>query len=243
MSDPTRIHLVIDGTRVSGEIEDPGTGRLAVRITAPFAGPRRELGVPAHDPIAVRQRGEELLTDLLRAGLPAGGRDVVRFAHGKDSVAWSWKVQRLAPIAERHGFAVESPDYSDTMDPDERVRRLLALGSPDGALVLVGSSMGAYVSTVASEQLHPLALFLLAPAVYLEGYAVPDPTPRAREVEVVHGWNDDVVPVDHAIRFADRHAPWLPTRLHLLPDGHPLADSVRELDGLFDAFLTRVRAL
>lgn len=241
MSDQRGIHTRVHGQRVSGELLSTEGPRITVRITAPFAGPRASGDARAGDAGALRQRGEELLVSLYRAGLPAGGRDVVRFAHGRDSTAWGTKIQRLTRVAERHGFEVESPDYTSTTDPDERVRMLLALGKPEGTLVLVGSSMGAYVSTVASAELEPRALFLMAPAVYLDGYEIPDPAPHARQVEVVHGWNDDIVPVVNAQRFADRHAPWLPMRLHLLPDGHALAESLEEIESLFDAFLRRER--
>jgi alpha-beta hydrolase superfamily lysophospholipase len=37
-------------------------------------------------------------------------------------------------------------------------------------IVLMGSSMGAYVATVAAETIKPSGLFLLAPAFYLPGY-------------------------------------------------------------------------
>ena len=38
---------------------------------------------------------------------------------------------------------------------------------PHERLILVGSSMGGYVSTVASVSLKPAGLFLMAPAFYM----------------------------------------------------------------------------
>lgn len=165
--------------------------------------------------------------------------DVVYFAHGKESGPWGLKIQALAAVARAQGFAVESPDYSHTYDPDARVRQLLALAPrPAGRLVLVGSSMGGYVSAVASRSLRPAGLFLLAPAVHLPGYEA-DPTPQAGLIEVVHGWRDDIVPVDNALRFAGRHR----ARLHVLDAGHTLQESIPYLERLFGLFLEDVTRL
>jgi len=51
-------------------------------------------------------------------------------------------------------------------------------------MVLVGSRMGGYVSTVASPQLEVDSLFLMAPAYYLLGYAIQDPAPRATQATI-----------------------------------------------------------
>jgi alpha/beta superfamily hydrolase len=103
-------------------------------------------------------------------------------------------------------------------------------------LILVGSSMGAYVSTAASATLQPKGLFLLAPAFYLPGYAVSDIRAHAEKVEVVHGWSDDIVPVENSIRFARNHQ----AALHILNSNHRLDDAVAELQWLFDRFMRSV---
>ena len=83
------------------------------------------------------------------------------FSHGKESGPWGAKIERLAEVARAKGFAVESVDYREIPDPELRVERLVevcaGIATP---IVLVGSSMGGYVSTVASERVRPLALFL-----------------------------------------------------------------------------------
>ncbi len=99
---------------------------------------------------------------------------VVYFAHGKESGPWGIKIIALAKIARKKRFAVESPDYSFTMDPEERVKKLFSLNPrAQRDLVLVGSSMGGYISTVASKKLKPSGLFLLAPAFYIIEKRVP----------------------------------------------------------------------
>lgn len=160
----------------------------------------------------------------------------VYFAHGKESGPWGHKIRALAVVAQQAGFAVESPDYTFTHDPDARVRHLLSLQPAADCLVLVGSSMGGYVSAVASRTLAPSGLFLLAPAVYMPGYDA-DPAPRAELIEVVHGWRDDIIPVANAIRLAERHR----ARLHLLDSEHTLNDQIPYLEVLFARFLQDVR--
>lgn len=177
----------------------------------------------------------------LRAGFGYHSRmnALVVFAHGKESGPWGSKIRHLAAIAERHGAAVLSPDYSDLPDADARVRRLLALDLPPHAqLLLVGSSMGGYVSTVASPALKPDGLFLMAPAFYMPGCAVQSPTSAALHTCIVSGWQDEVIPVEHSIRFAQASA----AELHVLDADHRLNEVLVEVGELFERFLLKVLA-
>lgn len=158
----------------------------------------------------------------------------VCFCHGRESGPWGTKIRRLARVAEQAGCQVISPDDRDTQDPDERVRRLVSLAAPLAApLILVGSSMGGYVAAVAAGQLRPTGLFLLAPAIGLPGYAVTDPSPSTAHMVVVHGWEDDVVPLANVQQFAAAHR----AVLHILPDGHVLQGELDRIERLFADFL------
>lgn len=157
------------------------------------------------------------------------------FAHGKESGPWGTKITHLAQIARRRGFEVVSPDYRHTPDPRARLRQLLEQAPrPRRARVLVGSSLGGWVSAMACERLRPNALFLMAPALYFPEFDDEPPAPPALTT-VVHGWRDDIVPVERAIRYAQRHR----ATLHLLDSGHTLNDKLPELAHLFDALLER----
>jgi pimeloyl-ACP methyl ester carboxylesterase len=159
---------------------------------------------------------------------------MVCFAHGKESGPWGTKITALARIAEKLGFEVLSPGFTDSMDPDFRVQKLLnAIGTPARPLVLVGSSMGGYVVTVVSEILRPAGLFLMAPAYYLPGYLRQDLVPYSAKTVIVHGWQDAVVPPDNAIRFARQHR----AELHLLDAEHTLTEKIDDLRKLFEDFL------
>ncbi|APG28998.1 hypothetical protein A7E78_02955 [Syntrophotalea acetylenivorans] len=161
----------------------------------------------------------------------------VVFAHGKESGPWGTKITLLAGIAKEHDCHVESVDFRGVSDPDVRVSILKAfLAKLQGPFFLVGSSMGAYVVTVASATFFPTAMLLLAPAVYLSGYAEQNPTPFAGQTVVVHGWHDQVVPVDNVLRFCREHS----IELHVQPDGHQLLGSQLQIKLLFREMLQHV---
>ncbi|HKL26266.1 MAG TPA: alpha/beta fold hydrolase [Desulfuromonadales bacterium] len=160
----------------------------------------------------------------------------VYFSHGKESGPWGLKIRVLARVAERFGCRVVSLDEQDQPDPEQRVRRLVEhAGEQENSLILVGSSMGGYVAAVASAVLRPRGLFLMAPAIGLPGYAVTDPCPAADEMMIVHGWADEVVPVQPVFEFArERQCPFC-----LLADGHRLQEQLPTLERLFQDFLRR----
>ena len=130
----------------------------------------------------------------------------IYFNHGSDSTPWGEKVQRLSEVGREKGFAIESIDYTGINDPDERVNMLLnSQCTQVQQLILVGSSMGGYVATIASRMLQPRGLFLLAPAFYMDGFQIQDPQPYAEYTTVIHGWQDKVIPVENSIRFSQKH--------------------------------------
>ena len=158
---------------------------------------------------------------------------LVCFAHGKESGPWGTKITHLAETAKRHGCAVLSPDYSHTHDPRARVAQLLELAPRAGTLVLVGSSMGGHVSTAASRLLRTAGLFLMAPAFYMPGFEEQTPQPADCPIAIVHGWRDDVVPVENSFRFAREHR----ATLHVLDTDHRMQDRIREIGYYFEYFL------
>jgi predicted esterase len=93
--------------------------------------------------------------------------------------------------------------------------------------------MGGYVSTVVSQTLKPAGLFLMAPAFYMPGYAVQNPQSGAARTCMVFGWQDEVIPVECGIRFAQAHR----AELHLLDGDHRLNSVLPEVGELFARFL------
>lgn len=173
---------------------------------------------------------------------------LVVFSHGKESGPWGSKIRALADVAKRLGAQVTSIDYREHPtgthhdqnalgEADRRVEQILSTELPmHGKLVLVGSSMGGYVSTVANNRLKVDGLFLMAPAFYLAGYAIQDFSPCTKPTLILHGWRDDVVPVENSIRFAKEHQ----CDLHLLDGDHRLNDALPKIELLFELFLKQI---
>lgn len=156
------------------------------------------------------------------------------FSHGKESGPWGSKITLMAEQAKLYG-QIHSINYQDLSSPDDRAERLVEhLGSLNGDIILVGSSMGGYVSVVASSKVNIAGLMLLAPAFYLPGYAVREPVTPCQNVSIVHGWDDDIVPYENSVRFALKHK----AELKLVDDGHRLANSQKVLNSELIALLS-----
>jgi pimeloyl-ACP methyl ester carboxylesterase len=163
-------------------------------------------------------------------------KKLVIYNHGKDSIPWGEKALALAEVAKGKSFEFISPDYQESNDPDWRVKRLLAMDLSDYQLiVLIGSSMGAYVATVASEVIKPTGLFLIAPAFYLPSYQRQVFQPDAKQIEVFHGWQDDVVPPENAWRFCQQYH----ATLHMLDADHRLLSILPLMTATFEQFLQK----
>jgi alpha/beta superfamily hydrolase len=169
-----------------------------------------------------------------RATIPLVKNRYVVFSHGQESGPWGTKISALARIAGQEGYEVESVDYRGIDNPSERVRKLVASCKDlSGDLVLVGSSLGGFVSVAAAPHLHAMGVFLMAPALTMAGLPPLREPPLDCPATIVHGLRDDVVPFDQSVDFARRHL----CALHLLDDGHRLHAQMRVISYLFEAFL------
>ena len=159
----------------------------------------------------------------------------VAFSHGKESGPWGSKITAMAAAVHDLKIAVESVDYRGIDDPAGRVAKLLDTAAGlKGPLVLVGSSMGGHVCAAAAARAQARGLFLLAPAFYMPGFEAYTPQDVSCPTVIVHGWRDDIVPVDNSIRWAREHR----ARLHVLDSDHRLEDKIEEICGLLRSFLT-----
>ena len=141
----------------------------------------------------------------------------VIFSHGQESGPWGTKIRAMAERVRAMGCEADSVDYQGIADPGVRVDKLIGeCAEIQGPLILVGSSMGGHVATAAAQRLSAAGLFVLAPAYYMEGYEDLTPPPPDMPICIVHGWRDEIVPVDNSIRFARQCR----ATLHLV-DGDP----------------------
>jgi alpha/beta superfamily hydrolase len=161
------------------------------------------------------------------------------FSHGLDGHPWGDKITAMAEVARRHGLEVESVDYRGMDDPGARVEKLASVCKTlPGELLLVGSSLGGHVSAAVSTRVPTRGMFLLAPAFFMRGYEQYTPQPASCPIAIVHGWNDDVVPVDNSIRFARLYK----ATLHLIDSDHRLTANIPEVCEYLESFLKRVGA-
>jgi pimeloyl-ACP methyl ester carboxylesterase len=161
----------------------------------------------------------------------------VVFSHGKESGPWGAKITAMAAAVRALGLAVESVDYRGMEDPAERVRTLIgACSALNDPLVLVGSSLGGHVSAAAASTVRARGLFLLAPAFYMPGFEAHTPQDVPCPTVIVHGWRDDIVPVDNSIRWAREHR----AALHIVDSDHRLEDQIGAICELLTAFLRAV---
>ncbi|MDH3552509.1 MAG: alpha/beta hydrolase, partial [Gammaproteobacteria bacterium] len=122
-------------------------------------------------------------------------------------------------------------------DPDERVQKLLQeCACIDDTLILVGSSMGGHVATAAAAQLRAAGLFVLAPAYYMPGYEALTPLPPDLPICIVHGWHDDIVPVENSIRFAGSCG----ATLHIVDGDHRLTSNIDEINYYLKRFIEQL---
>jgi pimeloyl-ACP methyl ester carboxylesterase len=157
----------------------------------------------------------------------------VIFSHGQESGPWGTKIRAMAELVRSLGYDADSIDYQGIADPAERVARLLEAAADIERPVLVGSSMGGHVATAAAERLGAAGLFVLAPAYFMPGFEDLTPPPPALPTCIVHGWRDDVVPVENSIRFArDARA-----TLHVVDGDHRLTANIDEIRDYLRLFL------
>ena len=155
------------------------------------------------------------------------------FSHGKESGPWGSKITTLSDLARSRGFTTESIDYRHTMNPEERVAILSDhLNAIKESVILVGSSMGGYTSICNANHQIVERLFLLAPALYIEGYRQ-QCYQSEKPTTIVHGWSDEVIPFDNSLRYASSSN----NTLHLIAGDHRLSSSIENVSALFEQFL------
>lgn len=167
-------------------------------------------------------------------------------SHGFESGPDATKVKALAEVAEALGWTHQRPDYTDLDalrgvsplgDVPARLQRLLDIArdaATRGPVVLAGSSLGSYISARVSLDVPVRGLFLMVPPTSMGPMPVLDAA--AVPTSVVHAWDDELIPVQGVIDWAQARG----DRLLLLKDTHRLADHV---DACARAFGELLRSL
>lgn len=161
----------------------------------------------------------------------------VIFSHGQEGGPWGRKIKAMAAAVRELGCAADSIDYQGIADPTERVQKLVAeCRNIEDSLLLVGSSMGGHVATVGAQSLKAAGLFVLAPAYFMPGYEELTPEAPDMPICIVHGWHDDIVPVENSFRFAQQcHA-----TLHVVNGDHRLTANIDEINDYLRKFVEKI---
>jgi len=170
-------------------------------------------------------------------------RGQIILSHGLNSEPNATKVSALAAQAEAQGWQTQRPDYRDDDARGHdgcvapRIARLRAtieaLPTPP---LLVGSSMGAFVSGLASLDVPVLGLLLLATPSEIPGYARAFDLRHGVPTMLIHGWRDDVCPPEGMLAFAGKHR--LP--LLMLDDDHRLGANMDVISARFQSLLDQL---
>lgn len=164
-------------------------------------------------------------------------------SHGLESGPDASKVTALARAAEAAGWRSVRPDYlefdrgRDEAAVARRIAHLLTHVEPGVPLVLAGSSLGAFISALASLQATTVGLFLIAPPPFMQWYSQPLAAANV-PTTIVHGWNDELIPVDPVLEFARARL----ARVHLVDDSHRLSAHVEQCAEWFGQFLRELQA-
>ncbi|HEY9511209.1 MAG TPA: alpha/beta hydrolase [Rhodanobacter sp.] len=170
-------------------------------------------------------------------------RGQIILSHGSNSGPDATKVSVLATLAESLGWTTQRPDYRDddargyagSVAP--RVARLRAtIEALHAPPVLVGSSMGAFVSALVSLDVPVAGLLLLATPSAISDYPRVLDMRRGVPTLLIHGWRDEVCPVAGVQKFAARYC--MP--LLVLDDDHRLSASVDVIAAQCRLFLDQV---
>jgi len=163
----------------------------------------------------------------------------IYFSHGKKHGPTDPKILQLKEIAEKLNFNPIIIDATYTTLPDKRVADLIEITKQEkeNDFILVGSSMGGYVSLIVSERIKPKGIFLLAPALYINGYQQQKfKQLDVKDFTIIHGWNDKIVPIENSIKYSTSKK----CNLHLIPTNHTFSDSFDFLSNHFEQFLKRI---
>lgn len=172
-------------------------------------------------------------------------RGQIILSHGSDSSPDATKVSTLAAMAESLGWRTQRPDYRDddarghagSVAP--RIARLrAAIEALDAPPLLVGSSMGAFVSGLVSLDVPVAGLMLLATPSEIPGHARKFDLRPDVPTLLIHGWRDEVCPLAGMYAFAAGHR--LP--LLVVDDDHRLGVSMDTIAAQFRLILDQLVA-
>ncbi|MEH6354602.1 MAG: YqiA/YcfP family alpha/beta fold hydrolase [Marinobacter sp.] len=162
----------------------------------------------------------------------------VFLSHGLESGPDSTKIQAMKAVAEKYpGVVAQAVDHRSSKDPKIRLKQMRTamkrVGADPQRTILAGSSMGGWVCAQTSAMTPVLGCFLLAPALALIDYPQSRPQISATFSQIIHGWQDDVVPIMPVLELAQQQR----ISALVLNDSHRLENSLQRIIQEFERFL------
>lgn len=156
---------------------------------------------------------------------------MIIFAHGMEGTPNGSKIRSLREA----GFEVVAPDFQG-MPLEERVDLLqdVCKEHREKSPVLAGSSYGGLAASIVAMRMPDAfrGLLLCAPALHLNEPPINHETvltaPKGMKTAIIHGIDDDIVPISCSIEFAERSGKDV-VAFHQVDDGHRLANSHKEI--------------
>jgi pimeloyl-ACP methyl ester carboxylesterase len=146
------------------------------------------------------------------------------YLHGLESTSQSGKARQFA---EKFPGMI-TPDFTGSFE--ERMKQLKPILGRKKNWTIIGSSFGGLMGATFTLD-HPTQvrkLVLLAPALILEPFASRLLTPVSVPTIIVHGTEDDIVPLEPVRELAKRSFTFL--TYHEVEDGHRLQKAFEELN-------------
>lgn len=147
------------------------------------------------------------------------------YLHGLESTSQSGKARLFAAMFP----GMLTPDFTGPFE--QRMQQLYPILGKQSGWTIIGSSYGGLMGATFAHD-HPARvrkLILLAPAIILPEFAArPDLRPVSVPTVVIHGTQDDVVPLEPVRALAKKYFSDL--TYHVVNDGHRLHQAFEELD-------------
>jgi len=146
------------------------------------------------------------------------------YLHGLESTSQSGKARQFAEKFP----GMLTPDFTGSFE--ERMKQLKPILGRKKNWTIIGSSFGGLMGATFTLD-HPTQvrkLVLLAPALMLEPFASRLLTPVSVPTIIIHGTEDDVVPLEPVRELAKRSFTYL--TYHVVEDGHRLQKAFEDLN-------------
>ena len=153
---------------------------------------------------------------------------MIIFAHGMEGSPNGSKIRSLREA----GFEVLAPDFQG-MPLEERVDLLQMICEEhrEKSVVLAGSSYGGLAASIVAMRMPDAfrGLLLCAPALHLDEPPINDETvllaPKGMRTVIIHGIEDDIVPISCSIEYAERSGEDIVCLLYTSPSPRDYAAS------------------